>query len=527
MCAQRTNKPLKRLKSLLLFTSFAVMDSTTSLHPIEKSLLKVLLRDGKMSIESLSEAAGLSLDQVRRGIEWLKFKKVIYSDDRLVTTISLGTSGYAAAKQGLPERRLVSAVKEGCTTLASILRSGYVKENEINAAISSAKRNHWIGFATSPAGKKSIFLSSPSDDLSIEEKLLNKLLVHEYVNASKLNTEDKQASELLKRRPGYIVQKEKKDSEVVLSEDSRALLQRILDHQVNTVERNVTTELITSGAWRNVVVDAIDVIGAAPLLHAGRQHPLVDTINEIRQIIVGLGFTEIDGPFTQTSFWNFDVLFIPQDHPAREMQDTFYINGLREDNFADSDQIERISTVHKKGWGYDWNIEEAKKVVLRTHTTPVTLRYIAENEPGDARIFSIGRVFRNEKVSYKHLVEFNQLEGVVTGKDVTLRDLMGLVKDFYSKLGLRKIKFWPTFFPYTEPSLQCMIYNEELSKWIEMGGMGILRPEVTHPLNIENPVLAWGLGIERIAMLRLGLHDARILYQNNLNWLRRVPKCQL
>jgi phenylalanyl-tRNA synthetase alpha chain len=503
------------------------MDSTTSLHPIERSLLRALLRDGKMSIENLSKAAGLSTDQVRRGTEWLKFKKLIYSEDRIVTTISLGISGYTAAKQGLPERRLVSAVKEGCTTLESVLRRGYVKENEINAAISSAKRNRWISFSNTPTGQKSIFLSSPSDDLSLEEKLLNKLLVHENVNSSKLSTEDKQAIELLKRRPGYIVQKERKDSEVVLTQDSRMLLQQVLDHHGSTQERNITTELITSGAWRNVAIDTIDVIAAAPLLHAGRQHPLVNTINEIREIIVGLGFTEIDGPFTQTSFWNFDVLFIPQDHPAREMQDTFYIHGLREDNFADSDQIGKISSVHKKGWGHDWNIEEAKKVVLRTHTTPVTLRYIAENKPRDARLFSIGRVFRNEKVSYKHLVEFNQLEGVVTGKDVTLRDLMGLVKEFYSKLGLRRIKFWPTFFPYTEPSLQCMIYNEELGKWIEMGGMGMMRPEVTHPLDIENPVLAWGLGIERIAMLQLGLHDARILYQNNLNWLRRVPKCQL
>jgi phenylalanyl-tRNA synthetase alpha chain len=166
-------------------------------------------------------------------------------------------------------------------------------------------------------------------------------------------------------------------------------------------------------------------------------------------------------------------------------------------------------------------------MVLRTHTTSVTIRYLADNKPESARVFSIGRVFRNEKVSYKHLVEFNQIEGILTARRATLRDLMGLQQEFYAKLGIKKIKFWPTFFPYTEPSLQSMIYNNELDKWVEMGGMGIFRPEVTQPLGLDNPVLAWGVGIERIAMLRFGLDDVRDLYGNNLRWLRSLPKCQL
>jgi phenylalanyl-tRNA synthetase alpha chain len=136
-------------------------------------------------------------------------------------------------------------------------------------------------------------------------------------------------------------------------------------------------------------------------------------------------------------------------------------------------------------------------------------------------------VFRNEKVSYKHLIEFNQVEGILTDRHITLQDLMGLQQEFYSKLGIKKIKFWPTFFPYTEPSLQSVIYNDSLNKWVEMGGMGIFRPEVTQPLGIRNPVLAWGVGIERIAMLRFGLDDVRDLYNNSLSWLRSVPKCQL
>jgi phenylalanyl-tRNA synthetase alpha chain len=247
----------------------------------------------------------------------------------------------------------------------------------------------------------------------------------------------------------------------------------------------------------------------------------------VKEIFVGLGFTEIDGPMVQTSFWNFDVLFTPQDHPAREMQDTFYISDIKHNVFANPSQIKKISRIHEKGWKYKWSVEDARRTVLRTHTTPVTIRYLADTKPTSARIFSIGRVFRNEKVSYKHLAEFNQVEGILTGKHVTLRDLMGLQKEFYRMLGISKIKFWPTFFPYTEPSLQSVIYNDVLDKWVEMGGMGILRPEVTEPLGIKNPVLAWGVGLERIAMLRFGLNDVRELYDNKLSWLRSLTRCRL
>jgi phenylalanyl-tRNA synthetase alpha chain len=210
------------------------------------------------------------------------------------------------------------------------------------------------------------------------------------------------------------------------------------------------------------------------------------------------------------------------------MQDTFYVPQIKQTLFADNQQyIDNVSRVHRNGWQYEWDLGEAKRTVLRTHTTPVTIKYLADNKLQDARVFTVGRVFRNEKTSYKHLVEFNQIEGIVTGSNVTLRDLMGLQAEFYSKLGINKVKFWPTFFPYTEPSLQSMIYNEILDKWVELFGMGIFRPEVTEPLGIKNRVLAWGGGIERIAMLRFGLNDVRDLYANNLGWLRSVSRYQL
>ena len=504
-----------------------MVDDSIQLHPIEKSLLEILAISDHISVEKLVETSNLSVDQVRRGIEWLKFKKLISSIEKYYTVISLGSNGLKAGKEGLPERRLLNAIKKGNKTVASVLNSGFLKPDEINAAIAIAKRNDWIQFSQLQNGDKILLLTAESDLLSSEEKLLQKLINFDNgIQVSELSSEEEHAIDLLKKRPNYIVENEHKYSEIILLKSGKKLA------QVNSIsndnfDRKLTTDMIVSGKWRDARFSSLDVIADVPYSFAGRQHPLTDIIDEVKEIFFSMGFTEIEGQLIQASFWNFDVLFIPQDHPAREMQDTFYIAGATRKQFANPDQIQNVSSMQEKGWKCDWSIEDARRLVLRTHTTSVTIRYLANNKPESARVFSIGRVFRNEKVSYKHLVEFNQVEGIVTDQHVTLRDLMGLQKEFYLKLGINKIKFWPTFFPYTEPSLQSMIYNDALDKWVEMGGMGIFRPEVTHPLGIKNPVLAWGVGIERIAMLRFGLNDVRDLYGNELGWLRNVPKCQL
>ena len=238
----------------------------------------------------------------------------------------------------------------------------------------------------------------------------------------------------------------------------------------------------------------------------------------------------------QPGFWNFDALFTPQDHPAREMQDTFYVAGgegsargqpaMYGRTPAAAAHARAVAGAHERGWGYRWSAAESRKAVLRTHTTCVTVRHLAEARPERARVFSLGRVFRNEKASYKHLSEFHQVEGVVVGPGADMRSLMGILETFYGMIGLRRTKFWPTYFPYTEPSLQAMAYNEARGKWVELFGMGMLRREVTGPLGMGDvPVLAWGGGIERIAMMRHGVDDVRRFYGNDLGWLRGGAAC--
>ena len=457
-------------------------------HDIEKKIITSLRDNPKQSPEMLEISTRLLPDQIRRGIEWLKLKDLAIVTESKTSMVSLGKNGIESFEKGLPERRLLDLLKTGPKKLS-------VLQGELGSvfgpSMGLARKNNWIETSSDQISLRNSPLELPG------EKTL-RLIGHGKLSRRKIDDDDLL---MLLKRPDFIVEDVVKDKEVVLSDSAKSL--RLLD---------------SSGA--------IDVEAKVPDVFVARTHPLKDTIDEIREIFVTLGFSEILGNMTQSSFWNFDALFTPQDHPARELQDTFYLDGVSAKKIGTSDQIRNVSKSHKKNWRYQWDINEAQKMVLRTHTTCVTIKHLAEKKPDDARIFSLGRVFRNEKVSYKHLVEFNQIEGIVVGKDANLRNLMGIQREFYKRIGITKIKFWPTFFPYTEPSLQTMVYNEKLGKWIELFGMGIFRPEVTKPLGITQPVLAWGGGIERIAMLKYDLDDVREFYNNNLGWLRSNTKCQ-
>ena len=457
-------------------------------HDIEKKIITSLKENPIQTPETLEKSTQLLPDQIRRGIEWLKLKNFAIVDESKSSTLSLGKNGLDSFEKGLPERRLLNLVKNGPRKLSDLQKElGFI----FGPAMGLCRKNNWIETSSDQIILKTIPSILPG------EKTL------QQIGSAKLSKGELDIIDLneLLKRPDFIVEDIIKSKKISLTNSAKSI-------DISNI----------SGA--------IDVEAKVPELFVARTHPLKDTIDEIREIFVTLGFSEILGNMTQSSFWNFDALFTPQDHPARELQDTFFLDGISAKKIGTAEQIRKVSDSHKKNWRYQWDINEARKMVLRTHTTCVTIKHLAENKPDEARIFSLGRVFRNEKVSYKHLVEFNQIEGIVVGKDANLRNLMGIQREFYKRIGITKIKFWPTFFPYTEPSLQTMVYNEKLGKWIELFGMGIFRPEVTKPLGITKPVLAWGGGIERIAMLKYDLDDVREFYNNNLGWLRSNTKCQ-
>lgn len=505
-----------------------MIDLSKPLHSLEKRLLKALSKKSGI-LEEVALESDLSLDQTRRAVEWLKAKGMVQTDIEKTTIICLDSEGKKAAKEGLPERKLVKFISsKGGKIILSELKKAYSNTpQEFSVAFGNSRKRGWI--LVSSENNNVIVKINQIETITPQEEIIKKIF-HAKIHIEKLTSEEKKNLEILKKRPKYIKEEDTKKIKIYLTSSGFESVNSLQDK--DELDK-LTPELLVSGGWKGKTLRHLDVEAPSPILYPGKKHPVQNFIDEVREIFVSLGFEEIIGSIIQPCFWNFDALFIPQDHPAREMQDTFYLSDVKMDNIDDKKVIQNISRVHENGgdtgstgWGYKWKLAKSKDVVLRTHTTAATIKYLSDYKPQDARVFSIGRVFRNEKVTYKNSAEFHQIEGIAVGEKVTLRDIMGLLGKFYSKLGLKKVKFWPTFFPYTEPSLQSMVYFEEVNKWVELCGMGIFRPEVTEPLGVKNPVLAWGGGLERLVMLRLGITDIRDLYSNNLDWLRRISMCR-
>ena len=302
--------------------------------------------------------------------------------------------------------------------------------------------------------------------------------------------------------------------------DDPATLEELFRRKL--IERRTEKTIIVDYTGKKLEQTSFDISVKSENAAVGKQHPISFLTKKIKRIFAELGFSEMTGSIVESAFWNFDALFQPQDHPARELADTFYLNGEAE--LPDKKLIERVKKSHEAGWKYKWTEQEAKRLVLRTHTTALSARYLAANyeKKDPKKYFAIGSVFRNEATDYKHLAEFHQVEGIIAWEHATFRDLLGILKEFYMKLGFDKIRFRPSFFPYTEPSLEVEVFFEPRKQWLELGGAGIFRPEVSVPLANVYPVLAWGLSLERPLMLMLGLEDIRTFYRNDLDFLKSV-----
>jgi len=494
-------------------------------HPLERKVLRALVGAGRpLGVEELSSATGLSPDQVRRAVEWLRSKGVVRVDTGVRRAVSLGKNGADALERGLPEDRLLSALRSsgGEADLAGLADRLGMDPRELNAALGRLARE---GFVRASGGRLLMLRDGPYSPSSMD--LLRRIAGAGELPLDSLGPGELGALEDLMRRPGFLEVRESRSASVLPPEDAEGLAS-ILQEEVVT---RLSPEDLSTGRWRSLRLARLDVEAPVPALHPGRRHVVTEYIRRVREIFTSMGFREITGGILQISFWNFDALYTPQDHPARELQDTFYVDV---DPFEEPppDVESAVRAVHENGggtgssgWGYEWSPREARRVVLRTHTTALTVRALMDTRDQPvAKLFSVGSVFRNERVDARHLVEFHQVEGIVKSPDANIRRLMGYISEFYSGLGFRDVKFWPTYFPYTEPSLQVMVKVGGI--WLEMGGMGIFRPEVTAPLGVDEPVLAWGLGLERLIMVRMGMADARELYADNLSWLRGIPACR-
>lgn len=314
-------------------------------------------------------------------------------------------------------------------------------------------------------------------------------------------------------------------------------------------ETDITAEMITKGTWKEKAFKDYNFNAKGIPIECGHLHPLLKVREEFRQIFFEMGFQEMPtNNYVESSFWNFDALFVPQQHPARDLQDTFYLSEPSQANQVPQDYMEKVKAAHENGGGYgstgyqyDWKVSETKRNVLRTHTTAVSARMLhkvaqAYQQSGDqafkpCKFFSIDRVFRNEALDATHLAEFHQIEGVVADKNVSLGHLMAIVKEFFMKLGIDNIRFKPTYNPYTEPSMEMYSWHKGLNKYVELGNSGVFRPEMLRPMGLPEDVnvLGWGLGLERPTMIRYGINNIRDLvgHKVDLQMVYDSPVCIL
>nr|MDO8133814.1 phenylalanine--tRNA ligase subunit alpha [Candidatus Njordarchaeum guaymaensis] len=515
-------------------------DSSLKLSRVEASILETLARS--RTEVNMSELVGsIKLDQatIVGASASLSEKGLVVVRESEQNYVNLTKEGVKCSKVGLPERTVINYLggkKGAAIELESLKNELPLTDEEIAIALGWLKKKNWA--STKKEGVKLLLKSTTKPSEGIDEQLIAALSKVQGLPISSLKQEQREIVDSLQKRKLVELTTRKTRSLKLTGSGLDVVRRGAVVHEEVT---QLTPDMIRSGDWKKFELKTFDVSAPVEPAYPARYHPIVELIDEVREIFLELGFEEIKGGFVESAFWNFDALFQPQDHPAREMHDTFYLSTPSKARLPSQSIVRRITQTHENGWdtgssgwGYKWNSEVAQQTILRTHTTATTIRYLASHPDPPIKVFSIDRVYRNEKVNYKHLAEFHQVEGIIMDKDVSLRDLMGTMKEFYSRLGYEKVRFWPSYFPYTEPSAEATAYVEKkvvgpdgkvstLGRWLELGGMGIFRPEVTMPLGIKYPVLAWGLGLERLLMIRLDADDIRAPYRNELGWIRKVP----
>ena len=489
------------------------------LHQYEKLVIAALL-DKASTLDEICRHSRLSRDSVVRALYWLKEKNAVELTEERVVTFKLEEEGKRFCEGGFPEKNLLAKVAKGEVDISTLSRE------ELQIGLTWAKRLNWVDIV-SHEGKRFLRITPKGQEVLVKgyepEKVCRKLAI-----GAVLSDSDKELLRSLLSRGRIVSMSEKVEIRHVklTAEGERLASQEVLVPPKNEVNA-LTKDLIVSGRWREVSLRRYDSKAPVERVFPAKRHPLSIVMDRIREIFVELGFEEMEGGMIESSFWNFDALFQPQDHPARDLADTFYLTSPDRIEIPDSELARKVAKVHQSGWRYRWSKELAEQPVLRTHTTALSARYVAETGKGKrkapAKYFAIGRVYRNEATDFKHLAEFQQVEGIIIDESANFRQLLGVLREFYQKLGFEKIRFRPHYFPYTEPSLEIDVFYEPKQSWLELGGAGIFRPEVCLPLWGKYPVLAWGLALERPVMILLGLDDIRTFYKNDLGWLRNLP----
>ena len=490
---------------------------------------------GPTELGALAEGLGQDQSRVHAASVALAERGYLLRDEQPYRVLELAEGSPAAAGDPLPERLVLEGLDKagGQARVPDLPQHCPLQAREVGQSLRWLRQKGWATqkgplLVLSDVGRAALATMSP------DEELLSALRTGGAARDDALEARGLQvdaALKLLKGRRGLLKVRERVERTLRLTDAGQEAISGgvCCRPQVNVL----TPEMLQDGSWKNVDFRPYDVGLATARVYPGKSHPFRRVLARTRRVFLELGFEEIVSPLVESSFWDFDALFQPQDHPAREMQDTFYVARPGTARLPDPAYVDAVAATHEDGgttgsvgWRYRFSREVAQRPVLRTHCTAATVRALAAAPQAPRKVFCVGQVFRRETVDYKHLPVFHQVDGVVIDQAASFASLLGILDAFYRKMGFERFEFRPAFFPYTEPSVEIFVWLPERQDWVEMGGAGVFRPEVTEPAGCEHPVLAWGLGLERLAMVRHGLSDIRELYLADLDWLKGAPLCR-
>jgi phenylalanyl-tRNA synthetase alpha chain len=487
--------------------------SALSLSEIERTVLAALkARESSGAAPPLAEGEVAALaerppDAVRGALQRLKAKGLLVCDERHREEWRLTERGEASRSEGLPERRLLNALAGGPRRLSDIKET--FAQEDLNIALGQLKRKGLLSL-----GESLSLTGVPPSQIEEEVELQEVSEGH--------GPKDRTRADLLVRR-GLLRADPRTERFWSPSPQGRALSVKSAGP---AAVGPLTGELLLGQRWEQVEFRPYDVRAPVPYLGGARGHPYLEWLRQVEEVLVGLGFEQYLGPLVEQEFYNNDLLFMPQAHPARSLQDMLALAGV-EGAAPPGPLLRAVSAVHEgrslprmkaplsPGWQTPYNVEIAKRVVLRSQTTAATARYLASHPKAPFRMYSLDLVFRRDAVDAQHHLQFHQAEGVMGARGLNFRHLLGLLEQFTHALGIREVRFQPTYFPFTEPSVQGMVRHPTLG-WIEALPGGMFRPEVLRPLGVKVPTAAWGIGIGRLALVALGVNDIRELFLDDL-----------
>ena len=505
---------LEEIKGKTTMNSSKHQKLIESLTPLERKVIP-FLKSYKTSSE-IKLKSKLQEVEVLRALQWLENKNIIKTTKSVKEIIDLDENGKKYLRLGLPEKRFLDSLSSPLS-LEEIKKKAKLEQDEISVSIGLLKKRNLIQL-----GEKIKKLKDADSILILSENFLKKL----PLSPDELSDEERFVYGEFKKRKNIIKENILKETNIELEPIANELIKENLS--IDLIE-TLSQEMIKTKSYKNKKFRRYDIKINVPKIYPGKRHFVNQSIDYARRVWLDMGFKEMTGPMINTSFWNFDSLFTPQDHPARDLQDSIFLKIKKE--LPDKKLVEKVKEMHEKGgngsrgWQYKWDEEKSKQLVMRTHTTVLSALTLVKLKEEDlpAKFFAIGKNFRNETVDWSHGFEFNQTEGIVVDPNANFKHLLGYLKEFFKKMGYEKVRFRPAYFPYVFLSTEIDVYHPVHKKWLELGGAGIFRPEVVIPLFGKNvSVLAWGPGFDRILMNYYEINDIRDLYKNDIKQLMEI-----